>query len=60
MVRKMSSLLIALILTILLAGPVNAAMATGYGQEAGHSMGMHHQHIMLKHALRMVLEGSNM
>ena len=60
MMKTISSLTIALFVAVLMAGPANAAMAAGYGGEAGHGMSMHHQHIMLNHALGMVLEGSNM
>jgi hypothetical protein len=44
-------------LSFLLANPVIAGMAMKH--VAGHGMGMHHQHIMLNHALGMALEGSN-
>jgi hypothetical protein len=60
MVKKLNCLSIVLTLIVMFAGVAHAAMATGNGQEAGHGMSMHHQHIMLNHALGMVIEGSNM
>jgi hypothetical protein len=44
----------------LLSGPASAGMDMKHAQGAGHDMSMHHQHIMLNHALGMALEGSNL
>lgn len=57
MKRKSSFMLLVVSLSLFLAGPLNTGMAM---KHEGHGMAMHHQHIMLNHALGMVLEGSNM
>jgi hypothetical protein len=44
----------------LLSGLASAGMDMKHAQGAGHGMSMHHQHIMLNHALGMALEGSNL
>ncbi len=49
---------LAAALVFLLAGQVTAEMKMKHG--AGHGMAMHHQHLMLNHALGMALEGSNL
>jgi hypothetical protein len=46
--------------SLLITGPVTAGMTMKHGEGMGHGMVMHHQHIMLNHALGMVVEGSNM
>ncbi len=48
------------ILLALLIVPVVAGSEMMHGKGAGHGMAMHHQHIMLNHALGMALEGSNL
>lgn len=57
MKSKSNIMLFVMSLSLLLAGPLNAGMAM---EDEEHGMSMHHQHIMLNHALGMVLEGSNM
>ena len=46
-------------LLFLFSGPVTAGIAMKHGT-GGHGMSMHHQHIMINHALGMALEGSNL
>lgn len=51
--------IVTVTLSFLLAGPAHRGTAMKHGHGAGHGMTMHHQHIMLNHALGMALEGSN-
>jgi len=46
-------------LSFLFSAPLTAGMAMKHGA-GGHGMAMHHQHIMINHALGMALEGSNL
>jgi hypothetical protein len=55
---KFVSLLI--VLSFVLANQSLAGMEMEHGSGAGHGMAMHHQHIMLNHALGMALAGSNL
>jgi intracellular sulfur oxidation DsrE/DsrF family protein len=50
--------MLTLSLLLLFSGPISAGMAMKHG--SGHGMVMHHQHVMLNHALGMALEGSNL
>lgn len=50
---------LAVSVCFLAAGPADAGFAAEHDQGEGNGMMMHHQHIMLNHALGMALEGSN-
>jgi hypothetical protein len=52
----MKCAVLAVSISLLTAGPV----AAGFAGKQGHGMAMHHQHLMLNHALGMTLEGSNL
>lgn len=51
---------LAISLALLLAGAAFAGTAMKHGHAGDHGMAMHHQHIMLNHALGMAIEGSNL
>jgi hypothetical protein len=48
------------IIGMLLIFSTSGSVFAGDMKHEGHGMSMHHQHIMLNHALGMVLEGSNL
>jgi hypothetical protein len=48
------------IIGMLLIFSTTGSVFAGDMKHGGHDMVMHHQHIMLNHALQMVLEGSNL
>jgi hypothetical protein len=59
-VKILKFIALAVSMSFLFAIPANAVMEMKHGEGVGHGMAMHHQHIMLNHALGMTLEGSNM
>jgi hypothetical protein len=52
----MNCAVLAVSIALMAAGPA----AAGFAGAQGHGMAMHHQHLMMNHALGMTLEGSNL
>jgi len=60
MVRKTMITLFLSTLFVLYGMSVSVHAGEMKHEYTGHSMAMHHQHMMLNHALKMALEGSNL